>query len=696
MAKPFININYNRKGDGNSIISTLDYITRNEEYSNRQDLFSVSCSRIPDLFDLQEGKGDLEKIKDFYESFIAYSRKDRKTNLNIIFDLPITNKKENFEKIEPGIYNRIVDSFINKIHDEYKLVGKPNEKMKVYKKSIAEKLIEGNANLRLEDVNFPIVYAIHKLEKSKKDNIIREHPHCHLIISTICFDNELLKNKNLTKEMLIRKAYNNEQFSKVAFYYNIYRLLTDSVNEELKKLSPEKQKYIDKFFVNMKNQNILKSEKEDINLITAAFKNIEAPNLSYIENLKMNKTFTDNAENIKKIEQKLKKISENKKKVIDLFDIRKNDKKLIDSIIARNKLYKRLIYFKPENEIKIEFSFQKSIEDEFINFNSYKIYKNIEEGIPILDAVKEKVYLDKEEIIPYFFNYGSMKDYLSNVKEKIEMFEIDGNCEEMFFTLDKLSNEYLDAVNKFNNITPFKKKEIENKLKMANEINDPQAIEVMTDTKKFVNKKKKMIDKVAILDYQILSAFESRSESNLLKQFYLTGTFGEDIEELSLEDYLEENSEVRYTINGRENIVKYNIALQNLDVIKNQINILREKLKQEKEILVRNAAQNDLNKLLTYKDSIEAGLRIYEQQEKPKLIDKFNQTIKDRTINLTKSKKELYSKEITLYKKSLENSRLNIDLNNEINRKFKTLKDNYLEKEITRGRPSINQLRKMR
>ena len=181
-----------------------------------------------------------------------------------------------------------------------------------------------------------------------------------------------------------------------------------------------------------------------------------------------------------------------------------------------------------------------------------------------------------------------------------------------------------------------------------------------------------------------------------MEQFYLTGTFGEDIEELSLEDYLEENSEVRYTINGRENIVKYNIALQNLDVIKNQINILREKLKQEKEILVRNAAQNDLNKLLTYKDSIEAGLRIYEQQEKPKLIDKFNQTIKDRTINLTKSKKELYSKEITLYKKSLENSRLNIDLNNEINRKFKTLKDNYLEKEITRGRPSINQLRKMR
>ena len=102
MPKPFMKLDNIRKNAGNNIQSTIDYMARINDYDDRDDAVSKQVYYLPELYK-STTKDDISGIKEFYEDFEKYSRRDRRLALSVIFDLPVSNERRSLTEIDKKI-----------------------------------------------------------------------------------------------------------------------------------------------------------------------------------------------------------------------------------------------------------------------------------------------------------------------------------------------------------------------------------------------------------------------------------------------------------------------------------------------------------------------------------------------------------------------------------------------------------------
>lgn len=160
MPKPFMKLDNIRKNAGNNIQSTIDYMARINDYDDRDDAVSKQVYYLPELYK-STTKDDISGIKEFYEDFEKYSRRDRRLALSVIFDLPVSNERRSLTEIDKKIYPKIVKNFVDKLNQNYSVITTDEDKKITLRN---DKIIEGTYK-KIEKLYIPSFYAIHNLEK---------------------------------------------------------------------------------------------------------------------------------------------------------------------------------------------------------------------------------------------------------------------------------------------------------------------------------------------------------------------------------------------------------------------------------------------------------------------------------------------------------------------------------------------------
>lgn len=674
MAKSFMRLQNINKNSKNNIQSSIDYMARLEEYSDRQDLITTQVFYLPELY-RSTSKHDIDGIKDFYNDFEKYSRKDRRLALSVIFDLPVTKERKDLTKLDNTIYPKIVKNFIDKINENYCIVTFQEEKIKTEKtgKVIKENIIKKQAMKKedipnhfqkIERIYIPSLYSIHLLEK-KGDKC---HPHCHMLISTLSYTKEDLLNCNCTKEEVIRKGINNRFLSKTSFYYDIYEYFSSAANEELKKLGEKigTDKF-DNFYLNMRNAEILREERKRFGELASSFSNMEIPQLTYTENLMINNAMHELEEDYKSIDNKLKEINEKTKDIKQMLNINESDKELLKFIVARNKVGESFLKAINKTDYKILAPIlERSVRQGRLakeiptNFKGHRIIEKITNGINAKDIVKPKVRTLEVSSIPSY-DYGSMEDYNMEIKEKTEIFkENNKNIETINHMLNKFMNEYFNAVKAYNGydeeyIEKNKRKFLESRSGIENEI---EAISVKEDRTKKREKVNYLIKKIAKMDYMIFAAISNRKEGNLIKNCFQYGKLQGNEKKWELEEYINLNSNITYSLVKDELITStYEQAKEALNLLKTQKQNLEKffakgKTQQEKA-KISFEIQTAVNSIA----KIDNAINKFEKYEKPKLIEQFS-TVSSKGIKFSPTVAARYEKEIAYLKSSLTNFKI--------------------------------------
>ena len=121
MAKPFMRLSNIRKNSGSSIQGSIDYLARLNEYDNRNDVVSSQVYYLPQLY-RSTAENEIDGLKEFYEDFEKYSRKDRRLALSVIFDLPLSNERKSLADFDKKIYPKIVKNFVDRLNESYSIV----------------------------------------------------------------------------------------------------------------------------------------------------------------------------------------------------------------------------------------------------------------------------------------------------------------------------------------------------------------------------------------------------------------------------------------------------------------------------------------------------------------------------------------------------------------------------------------------
>ena len=652
MPKPFMKLSNIKKNSGNNIQATIDYMARINEYDNRDDAISKQVYYLPELY-RSTTKNDIEGIKEFYEDFEKYSRRDRRLALSVIFDLPVSNEKRSLTEIDKKIYPKIVKNFVDKLNQNYSVITDEEGKRTTLRN---DKIIPGTY-VKIEKLYIPSLYAIHNLEKEGDKN----HPHCHMLISTLGYVKDDLMNCNCTKENIIRSGINNEHLGKTSFYYDIYDYFSEAANEELKKLPQDK---IDRYYINLRNAEILREERKRFGEIASSFANMDVPQLSYLENLMLNNTMYELEEEYKEIDKKLHEVHESSRNFSMLLGVTQNDTELLKLIVARNKLGEKFLS-EIENKIyKIETPIIERKSNPYggskipTNYNGHRITSEIRKGIDVKDVIKPKVYTPEKGIVPYSYDYGSMEEYANEIKEKAENFsENNKNIDTMNRMLLKFTNEYFSAVKSYNG---YDENYLSRNMKKnyIDEIYTQDAtVEVVEDETALKLKLQRRTEAIARMDYMIFAALERRNKGNMIKNCFETGKFEGDEKKWTLEDYIELNSNLTYELRKGESITtSYKQALKNIDILKEQKKELEKQYDLAKTANEKSTISLQIEAAVNTIDRIDNAIIKFEKYEKEKLTEQFS-TVSSKNIRMSPTTIARYEKEIATFKNSLTNFR---------------------------------------
>ena len=652
MPKPFMKLDNIRKNAGNNIQSTIDYMARINDYDDRDDAVSKQVYYLPELYK-STTKNDISGIKEFYEDFEKYSRRDRRLALSVIFDLPVSNERRSLTEIDKKIYPKIVKNFVDKLNQNYSVITTEEDKKITLRN---DKIVEGTYK-KIEKLYIPSFYAIHNLEKEGDKN----HPHCHMLISTIGYVKDDLMNCNCTKENIIRSGINNEHLGKTSFYYDIYDYFSEAANEELKKLPQDK---IDRYYINLRNAEILREERKRFGEIASSFANMDVPQLSYLENLMLNNTMYELEEEYKEIDKKLHEVHETSRNYSMLLGVAESDSELLKLIAARNKLGEKFLNEVESKIYKIETPIIERKTNSYggakipTNYNGHRITSEIIKGIDARDVIKPKVYTPEKGVIPFSYDYGSMEEYANKIKEKADNFiENDRNIEILNRMLSKFTNEYFSAVKSYNGydedyLSKNMKKNYIDEIYTQN-----STVEVIEDKRAIDVKLKRRTETIARMDYMIFAALEKRNKGNMIKNCFETGKFEGEEKKWTLDDYIELNSNLTYELRKGESITtNYQQTLKNLELLKNQKRELEKQYNSAKTSSEKTAISLQIQVAVNTIDRIDNAIIKFERYEKPKLTEQFS-TVSSKSIRMSPTTIARYEKEIANFKNSLTNFR---------------------------------------
>ena len=647
MPKPFMRLTNIRKNSGNSIQGAIDYLARRDAYDNRNDVVSSQVYYLPQLY-RSNVKDEIEGIKEFYEDFEKYSRKDRRLALSVIFDLPLSNERKSLAEIDKKIYPKIVKNFVEKLNNSYSIVTDHEGK----RKTLRNDKINKDEYVKIEKLYIPSVYAIHMLEKEED----KSHPHCHMILSTLGYTKDDLMNCNCTKENIIHAGINNKHLGQTAFYYDIYDYFSEAANEELLKLDPKK---IDRYYLNLRNAEILREERKRFGEIASSFANMDIPQLSYLDNLMLNNAMYDLEREYKEIDKELREVHKSSREISTLLNINESDESLLKFIAKRNRLSEKFIKMSEEDIYNIEVPFhERRIKDKVIptNYNGHRIVKNVTEGLNVRDGIKPKVRTLEESLIPYAYDYGSMIEYNDEIEKKSEVFkENNKNIENMNRILNRFKNEYFNAVKAYNG---YDEEYLQKKMKPVTKgsiYNEPETINVFKDISEKSERLNNMIARIAQMDYMIFSAITGRNEGNMVKNCYNTGKFEGEEKKWELDEYIELNSKIVYSLEKNKTITAtYNQSKMALEALKKQKKELEKLYSKAKTASEKSQISIEIQTAVNGISKIDDALIKFERYEKPKLTEQFV-TVSSKGIKMSPTVAARYEKEMNYFKSSLVN-----------------------------------------
>lgn len=622
--KPFLKIKpVSKNGKDNDIKSSLGYVSREDEnVRNREDLHSFFAYNIPEYIkEVERNKTEIKTKEEFsqaltfFEEYENCSRENKRLALNLTFDLPF--KQEEFNvTLETEKYVEMLNDIIEKINNEYYIVDYFGK----------EKIVNKEEVLNFKEykkLKIPICYAIHKVQKEEN----KIHPHCHLLISTVGFSEDIISKTNfLNSIQLFDNSINNELLSKFDFYYKINDFVAESVNKILKKYNPnykEKELY-----------NFTKKDLEQIeNVITEDRTYFNLSGLSNVENKEIEDSEILKKINIDENNKKNKKIE----KFIRFLKIAFSDDNFLIKIIEkRNNLVEKIKNFIKRKFLKVtsEVTYNVNTNKE-MDFKGFKILKEKEKGIMTSEIVKPvfKVFDNEKGIMKEYYNYGSLDKIVEESDLQMQNFEnTNSNVENINNMLFKLNNEYLEAVKKYNEL---RKKEINKKdiINGRGSVFKKKFLDVLEDKDKINIEMSKIINKIVDYDLIINSSLENRTQNNLIKKYLETGELGTEILELNLKKFLEENSNIKYRFNGIEN----NFSLKELRERARNIDEKIEKLKNERaesnDIEEQSNIYKEIDNLQKEINKINSAYRYFNEYQKPKIMLEF-ETLKGRNRSI--------------------------------------------------------------
>ena len=632
MAKPFMRLSNVRKNSGSSIQGSIDYLARLNEYDNRNDVVSSQVYYLPQLY-RSTAENEIDGLKEFYEDFEKYSRKDRRLALSVIFDLPLSNERKSLADFDKKIYPKIVKNFVDRLNESYSIVTDSQGK----KQTLRNDRIDVEEYVKVEKLYIPSIYAIHLLEK-EGDKV---HPHCHMLISTLGYTKDDLMNCNCTKEDIIHAGINNKHLGQTAFYYDIYEYFSQAANEELLKLDP---KNIDRYYLNLRNAEILREERKRFGEIASSFANMDVPQLSYLDNLMLNNAMYDLEKEYKVIDDELREVHKSSREISIMLNINESDEALLKFIAKRNRLSEKLIRTASEEIYSIEVPiFERKIGEDIIptNYNGHRIVQNITDGIDVRDVVKPKVRIFGESLIPYSYDYGSMVEYNEEIEKKSEVFVEDNkNIENINRMLSKFKNEYLNAVKAYNG---YDEEYLQNRTKGVKDgtiYNEIETVNVFKDESKKTRRLNNMVTRIAQMDYMIFSAIKGRNEGNMIKNCYA---------------YVNLNSRIAYSLEKNEAVVSnYSQAISALELLKKKKKELELLYSRAKSASEKTQLSLEIRTAVSGINKIDDAIIRFERYEKPKLVEQFA-SISSKGIKMSPTVAARNEKEIAYFKNSLIN-----------------------------------------
>lgn len=647
MAKPFMRLSNIRKNSGSSIQGSIDYLARLNEYDNRNDVVSSQVYYLPQLY-RSTAENEIDGLKEFYEDFEKYSRKDRRLALSVIFDLPLSNERKSLANFDKKIYPKIVKNFVDRLNESYSIVTDREGK----KKTLRNDRINLEEYVKVEKLYIPSIYAIHLLEK-EGDKV---HPHCHMLISTLGYTKDDLMNCNCTKEDIIHAGINNKHLGQTAFYYDIYEYFSQAANEELLKLDP---KNIDRYYLNLRNAEILREERKRFGEIASSFANMDVPQLSYLDNLMLNNAMYDLEKEYKLIDDELREVHKSSREISIMLNINESDEALLKFIAKRNRLSEKLIRTASEEIYSIEVPiFERKIGEDIIptNYNGHRIVQNITDGIDVRDVVKPKVRIFGESLIPYSYDYGSMVEYNEEIEKKSEVFVEDNkNIENINRMLSKFKNEYLNAVKAYNG---YDEEYLQNRTKGVKDgtiYNEIETVNVFKDESKKTRRLNNMVTRIAQMDYMIFSAIKGRNEGNMIKNCYARGKFEGEEKKWNLDEYVNLNSRIAYSLEKNEAVVSnYSQALSALELLKKKKKELELLYSRAKSASEKTQLSLEIRTAVSGINKIDDAIIKFERYEKPKLVEQFA-SISSKGIKMSPTVAARNEKEIAYFKNSLIN-----------------------------------------
>ena len=419
------------------------------------------------------------------------------------------------------------------------------------------------------------------------------------------------------------------------------------MNIFLLKLDP---KNIDRYYLNLRNAEILREERKRFGEIASSFANMDVPQLSYLDNLMLNNAMYDLEKEYKVIDDELREVHKSSREISIMLNINESDEALLKFIAKRNRLSEKLIRTASEEIYSIEVPiFERKIGEDIIptNYNGHRIVQNITDGIDVRDVVKPKVRIFGESLIPYSYDYGSMVEYNEEIEKK----------------LSKLSkNTFISKI--FNS----RSQEIEiTKLNIEKEKIKEEIDKLFTST--FYNNSKLqttfILKKLELLDKE-KNNDSYKEKENIFKDFYKK--YKEIKEKLSILDI-----SIQYT---DEKIKEFSPFIQEQ---KKKLKEINRKITIEKDFIspgvtsnnyidttvenIREQVKNSKNKEETLEDIIIKNNKMYSELKaiENKILS-FEKILKDeKKIEEISIKKNLQPEKIMAgYQKSLEKNKENI------------------------------------